>query len=239
VHLGAINSINWARVLAQITYYFYAYFRVTSKDRSIRKVSFSVPTGNFGDVLAGYYAKRMGLPIDKLIVATNENDILHRFFTTGKYWKQEIKATLSPSMDITISSNFERLLFDLANRDPSKLREWMQEFEKTDKLTLTGEPLERARALFLSSSVDKEVCLDTIKEFHSKHNYVLCPHSAVGVAAASKLQLLTTSTVCLATAHHAKFPKATESLALEAELIPPQLRVLFELPTRVSGSSSM
>lgn len=116
VRLGAVNSINWARVLAQITYYFHAYLSVTSRDKNLKRVSFSVPTGNFGDVLAGYYAKHMGLPIDKLIVATNSNDILHRFFTSGKYWKKPIHRTLSPSMDITISSNFERLLFDLADR---------------------------------------------------------------------------------------------------------------------------
>lgn len=233
MRLGAINSINWARVLAQITYYFYAYFKVTNKDRSIKKVNFSVPTGNFGDVLAGYYAKCMGLPIDKLIVATNENDILHRFFTTGKYWKQGIKATLSPSMDITISSNFERFLFDLSGKNPKKLKEWMDEFERTDKLTITGELLDKARSIFLSQNVDKAACLETIKEFYTGHNYVLCPHSAVGVCAAQKLNLLNGNTICLATAHHAKFPQATESLSLGSDLVPQQLRVLFELPTRV------
>lgn len=234
VHLGAVNSINWARVLAQITYYFYAYFRVTSKDKGLRKVSFSVPTGNFGDVLAGYYAREMGLPIDKLIVATNSNDILNRFFTTGKYWKNPVSATLSPSMDISISSNFERLLFDLAGHDASVLKGWMTEFERTDKLTLTGEPLARAREIFASAAVDEKATLETIADFHRDHGYVLCPHTAVGVAAAKVVGSLNAATVCLATAHHAKFVTATRHLP-EADVesdTPSQLRDLEFLPTR-------
>ena len=132
--LGSVNSINWARILAQIVYYFYAWFRVAKDIRE--QVSFVVPTGNFGNVLAGYYAKSMGLPIDKLIVGTNENDILHRFFSKGKYQSTEVKETLSPSMDIQISSNFERYLFDLAGKSSKQLQLWMDEFEQKRELTL-------------------------------------------------------------------------------------------------------
>jgi threonine synthase len=233
VRLGAVNSINWARVLAQITYYFYAYFRVTQKDKTLKKISFSVPTGNFGDVLAAYYAKKMGLPIDKLIVATNENDILHRFFTSGDYHKHGIKQTLSPSMDITISSNFERLLFDLAGNDAAVLKGWMDEFEKSDKLRLPAAALERAREDFLSARVDMAATKQIIETFHLQHGYVLCPHTAVGVDAARQLGLLTSGTVCLATAHHAKFPEATQHLAQHNVEDPPsQLRDLAYLPSR-------
>jgi threonine synthase len=156
VRLGAVNSINWARVLAQITYYFWAYFRITDFDPSIQRLSFSVPTGNFGDVLAGYYAKRMGLPVDQLLVATNVNDILHRFFTTGNYHKADVTQTSSPSMDISISSNFERYLFELAGRDHAKLKDWMTGFEATGELTLTGDLLEKARADFISGRGDED-----------------------------------------------------------------------------------
>ena len=232
MQLGAVNSINWARILAQITYYFYAYFKVTSKDKSLKKVNFSVPTGNFGDVLAGYYAKCMGLPIDKLVVATNQNDILHRFFSTGKYWKHGVQASFSPSMDISISSNLERLLYDLAGQDADLLSSWMQEFERTERLTLTGPPLAKAREDFLSARVDEATTLATIKEFHEEHGYVLCPHTAVGVAAAKQLGLLNSATVCLATAHHAKFVNATKHLVDLDEDIPTQLRDLEYLPTR-------
>ena len=135
VKLGAVNSINWCRVLAQITYYFWSYLRVTDEE-SLKnsKVGFSVPTGNFGDILAGFYAKQIGLPVGKLVVATNENDILHRFFTKGEYHRESIHKTISPSMDICVSSNFERYLFFLAGNDASKLAEWMKTFEEMNKI---------------------------------------------------------------------------------------------------------
>jgi threonine synthase len=202
--LGAVNSINWCRVLAQTTYYFWSWLRMTDNDGNDdngtndttkptqRLVSFSVPTGNFGDILAGYYAKRMGLPVDKLIVATNENDILYRFFTRGEYHRYDISETISPSMDICVSSNFERYLYHLAGDDPVTLASWMSAFESTGKLTITGKKLELARQDFLSARVDTAQTLDTIKTYYNEHKYMLCPHSAVGVCAVHQLKLLLT-----------------------------------------------
>lgn len=135
VNLGAINSINWARVLAQITYYFYSWLRVTETAGESAKLNFAVPTGNFGDILAGYYAKRMGLPIDKLIICTNENDVLHRVMETGIYCKNPAVITIAPSMDISVSSNFERYLFHLSGDNSELLNGWMHEFETTGEFS--------------------------------------------------------------------------------------------------------
>jgi threonine synthase len=232
VHLGAVNSINWCRVLAQTTYYFWSYFRVTDQDPNITEVHFSVPTGNFGDVLAGYYAKQMGLPIGKLIVATNENDILHRFFTKGTYHRYDIAETLSPSMDICVSSNFERYLYHLANNDASVLNSWMNEFESTGKLTVTDDYLRKAQLDFDSARVDTTETLQIIQEYFTKYNYVLCPHSAVGVAAIHQLRLIQPGTVCLATAHDGKFPDAVQRAIGTIPTPPPELAALYTLPTR-------
>lgn len=189
--------------------------------------------------MAGYYAKAMGLPIDKILVATNQNDILHRFFSTGKYWKKEVCPTLSPSMDISVCSNFERLLFDLAGRDPDLLRDWMQEFERTERLTLPLPMLAKAKEDFVSCRVEEETTVDTMVEYLREHNYLLCPHSAVGVAAAKQLGMLGPHTICLATAHHAKFLDATlkhlpaDEFDLDRieEEVPSQLESLHDLPT--------
>ena len=170
-HLGSVNSINWARILAQIVYYFYAWFRVTNDIRE--RVSFVVPTGNFGNVLAGYYAKLMGLPIDKLIVGTNENDILHRFFSRGEYHSTEVKETLSPSMDIQISSNFERYLYDLTGNSSKQLQLWMDEFEQSGKLTVESNLQKKAQQDFASARVDDEEILSIIRKFHQDHKYLL------------------------------------------------------------------
>mmetsp|Transcript_15860 Transcript_15860/g.22682 ORF Transcript_15860/g.22682 Transcript_15860/m.22682 type:complete len:518 (-) Transcript_15860:245-1798(-) len=237
VKLGAVNSINWCRVLAQTTYYFWSWLRITDEDNSTKQISFSVPTGNFGDILAGYYAKRMGLPIDKLIVATNENDILHRFFTRGEYHRYDINETISPSMDICVSSNFERYLFHLAGDDPVTLASWMSAFESTGKLTITGKKLEMARQDFLSARVDTDKTLATIKEYYIAHNYMLCPHSAVGVSAIHQLNLLSGSNtvVSLATAHFAKFPDACKLAVDPLPPSPPELTKLFHMKTRSSN----
>jgi threonine synthase len=232
VHLGAVNSINWCRVLAQTTYYYWSYLRVTDIDPSIRTVSYSVPTGNFGDILAGYYSKKMGLPVGKLIVATNENDILHRFFTNGKYHRYDIAQTISPSMDICVSSNFERYLFHLAGNDAEKLASWMTMFEKTKTLTITGVALKQAQADFLSARADTKMTLATIKEYHDKYQYLLCPHSAVGVSAIQQHKLIHPSVVCLATAHEAKFPGATSLAVPDLPNPPKELAVLSKLKTR-------
>jgi len=228
VHLGAVNSINWCRVLAQTTYYFWSYLRVTDENRDLPEVHFSVPTGNFGDVLAGYYAREMGLPVGKLIVATNENDILHRFFTKGEYHREPIAKTISPSMDICVSSNFERYLFHLAGNDPARLAGWMKDFERTHRLTLTGDLLRKAQRDFDSARADTSQTLATIREYQDRYGYLLCPHSAVGVDAIRQLSLVSEATVCLATAHPAKFPDA---VGRAVDPLPPPPKALADLET--------
>ena len=233
VSLGAVNSINWARVLAQMTYFFWAYFRVTDAEGlGAAPVNFSVPTGNFGDILAGYYAKRMGLDIGKLVVATNENDILHRFFTTGKYWREGVQATVAPSMDICVSSNFERFLFHLAGDNAATLKSWMDGFEKNGKLTVEGELLKTAQKEFLSARVALDENLATIKTSWEKDNYLLCPHTSIGVAAPAKHSLAPASTVALATAHPGKFYTAVKKAVPEPPPLPPQLACLWDMPNR-------
>jgi threonine synthase len=228
-HLGAINSINWARLLAQIVYYFYAYFRVTDNESSL--VHFSVPTGNFGDVFAGYLAKQMGLPIDRLIVATNENDILYRFFTQGKYHQETVQPSLSPSMDIQISSNFERYLYFLSNQSSEQLSSWMASFHESGQLTIEGLLLEKAQKEMSTARVDSKETLEIIRRIYEENDYLLDPHTAVGVMAAEKCQL-TGSVVCLATAHPAKFGNAvTQAIGKEPDL-PEALAALQHQPTR-------
>lgn len=234
VKLGAVNSINWCRVLAQTTYYYWSYLRVTDKNKDVETVNYSVPTGNFGDILAGYYSKRMGLPVGKLIVATNENDILHRFFSKGEYHRYDIAETISPSMDICVSSNFERYLYHLAGDDPTTLASWMEAFEATGKITLTGKKLEEARKDFLSARADTAMTLQTIKEYYDKYNYMLCPHSAVGVNAIHQLGEVNKATVCLATAHDAKFPDACKRAVDPLPSPPSKLSKLFSMKTRSS-----
>ena len=228
-HLGSVNSINWARILAQIVYYFYAWFRVTGDRRE--RVSFVVPTGNFGNVLAGYYAKLMGLPIDKLIVGTNENDILHRFFSRGEYHSTEVKETLSPSMDIQISSNFERYLYDLAGNSSKQLQLWMDEFEQSGKLTVESNLHKKAQQDFASARVDDEEILSVIRKSHQDHKYLLDPHSAVGVCAAEKIEIQT-PVICLACAHPAKFSKAIRKALGTEPILPEALASLQNLDTR-------
>ena len=228
-HLGSVNSINWARILAQIVYYFYAWFQVTNNIRE--RVSFVVPTGNFGNVLAGYYAKLMGLPIDKLIVGTNENDILHRFFSRGEYHSTEVKETLSPSMDIQISSNFERYLYDLTGNSSKQLQLWMDEFEQSGELTVESNLQKKAQQDFASARVDDEEILSIIRKFHQDHKYLLDPHSAVGVCAAEKIEIQT-PVICLACAHPAKFSMAIRKALGTEPNLPEELASLNNLKTR-------
>jgi threonine synthase len=231
VHLGAVNSINWCRVLAQTTYYFWSYLRVSDVNNDV-VVNFSVPTGNFGDILAGYYAKQMGLPVGKLIVATNENDILHRLLTKGEYHREQIAESISPSMDICVSSNLERYLFYLAGSDAKQLADWMGTFETTHKLTLSGDTLKRAQDDFMSARADTEETLSIIKDYHTNHNYLLCPHSAVGVSAIRQLNMVNEATVCLATAHFGKFLEAVKRAVDPLPDLPVELASLMDLPTR-------
>ncbi|MGK5092662.1 threonine synthase [Deltaproteobacteria bacterium TL4] len=227
--LGAVNSINWARILTQIVYYFSAYFQVTKKDSE--KVNFSVPTGNFGDILAGYYAKKMGLPIDQLMVATNRNDILYRFFRQGQYHLETVHPTWSPSMDIQISSNFERFLFDISGQSSEQLVSWMSSFHKTGKLTLEGSFLKRAQQEMQAERASEEETLATISHIYQDYGYILDPHTAVGVTAAIKANI-PEPVICLGTAHPAKFSEAVQTAIGKAPALPEVLANLEQQPTR-------
>lgn len=235
VKLGAVNSINWCRVLAQTTYYFWSYLRVTDDHPEVKLVHFSVPTGNFGDVLAGYYAKRMGLGVGKLIVATNENDILHRFFTKGEYHRYDINKTISPSMDICVSSNFERYLYHLAGDDATTLASWMKAFESTGKLTVSGKKLKEAKQDFQSARCDTAMTLEVIKKYKTEYDYMLCPHSAVGVSAVHQVGEVNSHTVALATAHEGKFPDACKMAVDPLPPPPPELAKLWKMKIRSSS----
>ncbi|RII27141.1 MAG: threonine synthase [Geobacter sp.] len=228
--LGAVNSINWARVLAQVVYYFYAWFRVT--DNGGANVAFSVPTGNFGDIFAGYLAKRMGLPVSKLLLATNENNILTRFINDGDYSLGEVVQTVSPSMDIQLASNFERYLYYLFNEDPARVREAFVELAKSRRIAFSETELARVREEFLSRSVNQEETLETIAAFHKATGYLLDPHTAVGVCAAKKLLPADATPVCLATAHPAKFGDAVEQATGIAPPFPAALAGIDKLPSR-------
>lgn len=205
--LGAVNSINWARILAQIVYYFYAWGQVR-KQTGAKKVYFSVPTGNFGDIFAGYIAKRMGLPIEKLVLATNANNILSRFVNAGDYSSSKVHPTFSPSMDIQNASNLERYLFYLFNEDSGRLASAMQQLAETGRLSFADEQIVEIHETFLSTSVDNDQTLATIRDFHNATGYVLDPHTATGVKAGKDLSGGEYPVICLATAHPAKFPDA-------------------------------
>ncbi|WP_339899430.1 threonine synthase [uncultured Gilvimarinus sp.] len=228
--LVAVNSINWARIMAQIVYYFYASLALGGPARPI---SFSVPTGNFGDIFAGYLAKRMGLPIDQLVIATNSNDILHRAISANDLSKQQLEHTLSPSMDIMVSSNFERMLFDLYDRDGSKIAQLMEDF-KSGAMHLDENALSRARELFASHRVDDERMLEVIREVFENTEYLLDPHTAIGVEAARATRRnQDVPMVCLATAHPAKFPEAVQKAGqTEDPALPHHMADLFEREER-------
>ncbi len=222
--LVAVNSINWARIMMQIVYYFHAALRLGAPERA---VSFSVPTGNFGDIYAGYLAKQMGLPIDRLVIATNKNDILHRFISGNDYSVAALNKTYSPSMDILVSSNFERYLFDLFERDGAALAAFMTRFGK-EKLSVSEAQWRRVRACFDSASVDDATTCRVIAEVHAQTGILLDPHTAVGVQAARLVERdPTVPMVTLATAHPAKFSEAIAAAGLSAPALPEQLADLF------------
>jgi threonine synthase len=225
--LSGVNSINWARILAQIVYYFVAAVALGAPDRP---VSFAVPTGNFGDVLAGYYAKRMGLPIDRLIIATNENDILVRALANGRYAPKGVKATQSPSMDIQVSSNFERLLFEASGRDPREVVARMNDLGKEGSFTIPASALDRIRADFDASRVDERACGEEMGRVYRESGAIIDPHSAVGVHVARKALAAAPATpvVALGTAHAAKFPDAVERAIGVRPRLPERLSDLME-----------
>ncbi len=229
LNLSAVNSINWARLMAQVVYYFYAAVRLGAPDRP---VAFSVPTGNFGDVFAGYVAARMGLPVAKLIVATNINDILHRALSSGDYSCGTVTPTVAPSMDIQVSSNFERLLFDLSGRDGGALAGMMREFEGSRKLSIPADMLTSARNLFASARVDADAMATTMRWASDKAGQVLDPHTAIGLHAARQAECGDVPVVTLATAHPAKFRDAVERATGIRPSLPPRVAGLFDRQER-------
>ena len=219
--LGSINSVNWARVLAQIVYYGYASLKIPGS------VSFCVPTGNFGNVFAGYLAKRMGFPIHRLIVATNENDILSVFFRTGLYRRGQVRFTISPSMDIQVASNLERFLYYNLGEDAAALQAFMETFETTGEARV--EP--PGGDVFLTAAVDTPSTVTAIREAYRQTGYIADPHTAVGLAAAGRLNIEGT-VACLATAHAAKFPDAVDSAIGKPVARHPALTALQGKPVR-------
>ncbi|OYY92052.1 MAG: threonine synthase [Sphingomonas sp. 28-66-16] len=228
--LSAVNSINWARLMAQVVYYFYAAVRLGAPERP---VAFSVPTGNFGDVFAGYVAAKMGLPVAKLIVATNVNDILHRALSTGTYAQGTVVATPSPSMDIQVSSNFERLLFDLGGRDGTANAAQMHGFEATRAMQLTDRQRDGARALFASDRVDLNDMALAMRWAHECAGETIDPHTAIGLSAARRAGLgADVPVVTLATAHPAKFRDAVERATGARPVLPARVGDLFDREER-------
>ena len=220
--LAGVNSINWARVMAQITYYFFAAAKLGAPRQP---VAFSVPTGNFGDIFAGYVAAQMGLPVAQLMIATNVNDILARTLASGVYKTDKVIATQSPSMDIQVSSNFERLLFEVTGRDAARVRALMGALAQAGRFDMNDKELQLMRALFGAERIDESETLDIMRRFHEAHGFQIDPHSSVGMGAAEKAVLPDgVPMVTLATAHPAKFPKAVTA-AYDAEPDTPQ-RVL-------------
>ncbi len=226
-NLGAVNSINWARILAQIVYYFYAYFK-SGVDEPI----FSVPTGNFGDIFAGYIAKKMGLPIKRLILATNSNDILYRFVNFGDYSISNVVQTMSPSMDIQVSSNLERYLYYLFDEEPLRVKEAMETFSKQKKLVFGKELSYRIRQDFESYAATEQNTIETIKSMYEKTGYVIDPHTATGVFAAFESGY--ENVICLSTAHPAKFPDAIEKAIGKKPDEPVSLEILRHKEKRLT-----
>lgn len=229
VKLAGVNSINWARVLAQVVYYFSS---AVSLGAPHRKVSFTVPTGNFGDIFAGFIAKQMGLPIEKLVIATNQNDILHRTMETGVSSKSGVVPSISPSMDIQVSSNFERALFFAYDKDGDAVSQLMEEF-KDGSFTVSQGAMEWLREQFASGRASEEETVGTIKAEFKNTGEVLCPHSAVGVKVANEQLSDDTPMITLATAHPAKFPDAVEKAMGARPGLPTHMADLMDREERV------
>lgn len=229
-NLVAVNSINWLRILAQVVYYFYAGLALGAP---FRRLAFCVPTGNFGDIYAGYLARQMGLPVERLRIATNQNDILARTLNMGAYEKGHVSQTLSPSMDIQISSNFERLLFDLHDEDASAVKELMDNLHQSSRFTLSETVLRRLRGLFDAEAVEDAETLQTITQMLRDTGELLDPHTAVGIAASRRHRPLPdVPMVTLATAHPAKFPDAVKQATGLHPALPPQMQSMMSAPER-------
>ena len=233
IGLSGVNSINWARIAAQVVYYFTA---AVSLGGPGRKVSFTVPTGNFGDILAGWVAKQMGLPIERLGIATNSNDILARTLETGAYEMRGVAATTSPSMDIQISSNFERLLFEAHGRDGAAVRRLMQSLQQSGRFEIAGEPLQRIRSEFDAAAQSEDQIAAEIRKSWTEADYLLDPHTAIGVGAARQALKRDPATpmIVLGTAHPAKFPAAVKAASGIEPALPAHLADLMERKERVT-----
>ncbi|WP_112320443.1 threonine synthase [Oceanibium sediminis] len=231
VGLAGVNSINWARVLAQVVYFFTSAVALGAPHR---KVSFTVPTGNFGDIFAGYVAKRMGLPIDRLVIATNQNDILHRTLVTGRHEKEGVTPSISPSMDIQVSSNFERLLFDIYDREGAAITQLMTALSGEGGFALSQGAVDRLRAEFTSGRASEEETSATIKATLAASAELVCPHTAVGIKVADEQPESRVPMITLATAHPAKFPDAVEAATGLRPDLPPRMADLFERDERLT-----
>ncbi|VAV88469.1 Threonine synthase [hydrothermal vent metagenome] len=230
ITLSAVNSINWARVMAQIVYYFTSAVALGAPDRA---VSYSVPTGNFGDIYAGYMAQKMGLPIRQLIVATNRNDILTRVLTSGDYTVGNVSPTISPSMDIQVSSNFERLLHNLYDGQGDNVRRLMDDLTRSGSFTIDGPELNKAKQIFDAIQVSEGDTEATIKAVFEQTGQLIDPHTAVGVKAAElKNTEPATPMISLSTAHPAKFPDAVEKVTGQHPALPAHMADLFERPEK-------
>jgi len=215
INMSAVNSINWARIVAQTVYYFFSYFQVCQLNE---KINFSVPTGNFGDVYAGYLSKKIGLPIGKLIVATNQNDILHRAISKGQYKVNSVVETLSPSMDIQVASNFERLIYDINDQDTDKTNKIMQSIKDEKKYLIEEKELKKIKKDFVSETISEQELLSCIKKVYENHKIIIDPHTAVGLGALEKINLAGKNIV-LSTAHPCKFPEAIKkAINIKSEL---------------------
>ena len=224
INMSGVNSINWARIVVQIVYYFYSHFRLSDKNK---KSVFSVPTGNFGDIYAGYIAYKMGLPISKLIIATNENDLLHKFLKNRVYKPSKVKFSISPSMDIQVASNFERLIASYCNNNSKKISELMSQLNKNGSYRIDKNILKRIKNIFYSKSVNAKDTKKIIKSVYNNNHKILDPHSAVGLKALQDYYLnnnkKSENLFCLETAHPAKFRETIYNILSKNPVIPKEV----------------
>jgi len=243
-NLCSINSINWVRIMMQMVHYFFSYFRVreqiTSDKNSFPEVVFSIPTGAFGNGTAGLLAKLMGLPAHRLLIATNENDILYRFFESGDFERTNVVQTVSPSIDIQVPYNFERLMYYLTNGDSEKIKKWMDSFQKENKLIFEKSIWDAAKSHMWSSSVNSQETVETMKKYYEEFHYLLDPHSAVGVKAAQKMkdEVKNFPVICLATADPCKFALVVRKAIDKDPPLPPSIVELEKKDTKFAEFSS-
>jgi len=224
INMSGVNSINWARIIFQIVYYFFSHFKIAKANE---KINFSVPTGNFGDIYAGYVAKKMGLPINKLVIATNKNDILKRVVNTGHYKPVKVEHTVSPSMDIQVASNFERLIFYISSNDDQATLKKMEELRKNNDFKLSHEQLSHLKKDFVSESLSEEETKSIIKKIYKNYNIFIDPHTAVGLGVLDKLSNEEIN-IILSTAHPGKFPEVIKEVTGEYPELPAKTKKVIE-----------